>query len=173
MAKTTIPVVFVLERIASYNLSRLATARVNFIDPGKQMFVPTLMMNIKEVKGSRILEEKLMPSMAQCILLYHIEHGRLAGKSVSQFHVSYPNISSALRWLEKKGLCRLNGTKTKSLAFEEEMKGLWKEALPLMPSPMERTVYTDQILKIPNWRREYPGRTNDAGRASDTCHSRF
>ena len=151
MAKTAIPVVFVLERIASYNLSRLATARVNFIVPGKQIFVPTLMMNMKEVKDGRVLEEEIMPGMAQCILLYHIEQGGLAGKSTSelaeQFHVSYPNISRALRWLEKKGLCRLNGTKTKSLAFEEDMKSLWEKALPLMPSPVERIVYTDVYLE--------------------------
>ena len=151
MAKTTSPVVFVLERIASYNLSRLATARVNFIVPGKQIFVPTLMMNMKEIKDGRVLEEELMPGMAQCILLYHIEHGGLTGKSASelaeQFHVSYPNISRALRWLEKKGLCQLNGAKTKSLAFDEDIRDLWEKALPLMPSPVERKVYTDQYIE--------------------------
>ena len=151
MAKTATPVVFVLERIASYNLSRLATARVNFIVPGKQIFVPTLMMNMKEVKDGRVLEEEIMPGMAQCILLYHIEHGGLTGKNASelaeQFHVSYPNMSRALRWLEKKGLCLLNGTKTKSLVFDEDLKVLWEKALPLMPSPVERKVYTDQYLE--------------------------
>lgn len=151
MAKTAMPVVFVLERIASYNLLRLATARVNFIVPGKQIFVPTLMMNMKKVKDGIVLEEEFMPAMAQCILIYHIEHGGLTGKSAcelaEQFHVSYPNISRALRWLEKKGLCLLNGTKSKSLAFDEDCRGLWEKALPLMPSPVERIVYTDQYLE--------------------------
>ncbi len=151
MAQMHIPAVFVLERIASYNLSRLGAARVNFMVPGKQIFLPSLMMNMKEVKNGRILEEEIMPGIAQCILIYHLEQGGLTGKGCGElaerFQVSYPNMSRALRWLEKKGLCILSGTRTKSLKLENDRKVLWEKALPMMPSPVERVLYSDRYIE--------------------------
>lgn len=147
-AKTGSHTIFILERIASYNISRLAAAKVNFIVPNKQIYIPSLMMNMKEVKSELVLEDEVMPSMAQCILLYHLEKCDLTGKTAKEladmFKVSYPNTSRAMRWLEKKGLCRLEGVKTKELILDSDRKTLWREALPLMPSPIERVAYTSE-----------------------------
>ena len=65
--------VFAMENVASYHISRMVNARVNFIIPNKLIYVPALLINLKEVKDGRKLEDEMMPGTAQCVLLYHLQ----------------------------------------------------------------------------------------------------
>lgn len=44
------PVILVAENIASYNIGRLVAQRSNFIVPKKQMFIPSLLIDLKKSK---------------------------------------------------------------------------------------------------------------------------
>ena len=63
-------VVFVLDEIESYNITRLTRARVNFIVPNKIIFIPSLMMVLREVKKTNKILTNTIPPVAQLLLLY-------------------------------------------------------------------------------------------------------
>lgn len=142
--------VFVMDSIASYRISRMIEARVNFIIPDKLLYVPSLMLNLKEVKDGRNLDDEMMPGMAQCVLLYHLQREDLNGWTTrnlaEKFCTSYASMNRALRWLKLKELVNFDGIKEKALVVPEKRKYLWEKALPLMVSPVERMLYTDEDL---------------------------
>jgi hypothetical protein len=47
--KIGIPVVYVFDKIISYNIKRLIQKGINFIIPNKQLFIPTLMMDLRKM----------------------------------------------------------------------------------------------------------------------------
>ena len=140
-------VVFALDEIESYNLTRLTRARVNFIVPNKIIFIPSLMMVLKEVRKSNKTLPDTMPPVAQLILLYHIQVKNLSGMTTAELanivSMAYPTINVALRWLERNDFIDLMGRKQKYVKFVADGKELWKKALPLMTSPIECTIYAD------------------------------
>lgn len=143
--------VFALKKVASYNISRMIDARVNFIIPDKLIFVPSLLVNLKEMKDGRELENEMMPGIAQCVLLYHLQRESLNGFTTRQladkFRTSYASMNRALRWLSIKGIVELVGGKEKVLMITANRKELWEKSMPLMLSPAERTLYTDEKLE--------------------------
>lgn len=140
--------VFAMENVASYHVSRMIDARINFIIPDKMIYIPSLLVNLKEMKDGRKLEEEVMPSMAQCILLYHLQRESLNGWTTRQlagkFRTSYASMNRALRWLNVKDLVGLEGKKEKTLFIKYKGKELWKKVSPLMLSPVDRVLYTDE-----------------------------
>lgn len=140
-------VVFVLSSVASYNLTRMTEARVNFIVPNKEMFIPSLLIELQKPAVNVVVEKETMPPIAQCMVIFHLLREPLDGKSPAElakrFDVSYPNMSRALRWLESKGIIEQVGAKQKLIRFTCSGKELWDKALPLMESPIERFAYTD------------------------------
>lgn len=142
--------VFAIENVASYHVSRMVNAGVNFIIPEKVIYVPSMLINLREVKDVRKLDDEVMPGIAQCLLLYHLQRGNLNGwtaKNLAEkFDVSYASMNRALRWLNIKCLVEFETGKEKTLKMIDNGKALWEKALPFMLSPVERTLYTDELL---------------------------
>ena len=143
--------VFAMENVASYHVSRMIEARINFIIPDKMIYIPSLLVNLKEMKDGRVLAEEVMPGMAQCVLLYHLQRESLNGCTTKQlagkFRTSYASMNRALRWLNVKGVVELNGIKEKALVITDKGEKLWEKVSPLMLSPVERVLYTDERLE--------------------------
>ena len=144
------PVVFVLDRIESYNLTRLTRARVNIVVPGKVIFIPRLMMVLRDIKSTTKEMPEKMPPVAQLLVLYNIQVGRFDGINTARIAevtgMAYPTINLALKWLSKNGFVALVGGKEKQVSFTLQGKELWEKALPLMSSPIERIVYSDAAI---------------------------
>lgn len=144
-------VVFVLDEIESYNITRLTRARVNFIVPNKIIFIPSLMMVLREVKKTNKILTNTIPPVAQLLLLYHIQVRNLNGLNTAELAdiiaMAYPTVNVALRWLENNGLIKLMGGKQKSVNFIAGGKELWEKALPLMTSPIELIMYANMRPK--------------------------
>lgn len=142
-------IVFVLSSIAPYNMTRLITARVNFIVPEKLIFIPSLLLELKTPVISKSLEDESMPPFAQCMILYQLQCGNLnamtAYELADKFAVSYPGVSRALRWMETHGIIRQIGTKQKTMEFCNNGKELWDKTEPMMTSPVEKIMYSDNI----------------------------
>lgn len=141
------PVVFALESVPSYNLSRLTRARVNFIVTGKLIFIPSLLIVLREQKNSSKVMPDKMPPVAQMLVLYHIEKSSINGLSTSEIAelvgLAYPTISVALRWLEANHIIAHVGGKQKCVQITYSRKELWRKSLPLMSSPIERILFSD------------------------------
>lgn len=141
------PVVFALESVASYNISRLTRAKVNFIVPGKLVFIPSLLIVLSELKNSAKVMSQKMPPVAQMLVLYHIEKRTIDGLNTSEIAeltgLAYPTINVALRWLKFNNIIALVGGKQKHVQIALSNIELWNKSLPLMSSPIERIIFTD------------------------------
>lgn len=153
--KTALPVVFVFKQVVSYNLKRYVQKGINFIVPMKQLFIPSLLIDIQKVSDASKKEEKTVSPLAQFILLYHLQKevlGELTMKELSEkLSLSYLNISRAVGSLKTFGLCELIGGKEKQIQFKSDKKELWAEALPALQNPINKTVYTDEPLSDRNY----------------------
>jgi len=143
-------VAFVFSSMASYNVHRLIQKRVNFIIPGKQMFLPDLFLDLGRNSES-VPESEEIPATAQLLVLYHLQKGDLGGKHGNELaeilHTSPAGITRAIKWLCAHGLAAFTGGKYKTLQFQHEGKALWDNALPLLVSPVIRTVFTDETFE--------------------------
>lgn len=145
------PVVFAIEKIASYNISRLIKGNVNFIVPNKIVFIPDIMFVLRERKTEIKKVSEEMPPVAQLIVLYNIHVSSLSGKSILEIaeyvQMAYPTVNVALHWLANNNIIDLNGAKQKEVKFLYEGKDLWEKSLPLMTSPIERIIYSDIMVE--------------------------
>lgn len=140
-------IIFVLDSVESYNITRLTRARVNFVVPGKLIFIPSLMMVLRDIKNTKKEMPEMMTPVAQMLVLLHLQLKKLDGMNTAEIAeltvMSYPTINVALKWLVNKGFVELVGGKEKQVQFALSGKDLWEDALPLMSSPVERVVFTD------------------------------
>lgn len=136
------PCIIVLEDIPSYNIKRLIDQRVNFIIIGKQMFVPSLMLDLRKMPTKDKDIKDQIPPLAQCMILYVLQIGYLT-ETISEltelFGVSYSTANRAVRWLQSKDFI-FTGRTNKNIQFLFLGHELWDKALPYLTSPIEKTI---------------------------------
>lgn len=153
-----VQVILVLLDVDAVTRSRLVEQKVNFICPGKQMFIPYLFLDLREQfeeKGRETESQTLLPS-AQLILLHHLYD--LAKESVGSitsfkelaFELEYSPmaITKAAAELERYELCTIGGTKEKTLLFAGDKKTFWEKCKPFLSSPVQKTVYVDLLPEM-------------------------
>ncbi len=144
------PVILVLKGMESYNRNRLIQKKVNFILENKQIFLPDLLVDLKDyLKPERERQEYLAPA-AQYLLLFHLQKDNLNGFTYKQLQevlpYNYLTITRAVEDLTSRGLSNTEGGKEKHLIFREGRKELWTMALPFLTSPVKKTVYINEEL---------------------------
>lgn len=144
-------VVIVLGQVASYNVQRLVAQRLNFIVPQKQMFLPSLLVDLKKTKAVGEDIDTSIPPIAQCVLLYHFQIESLDHRSIQcvadLFNTSYATANRAVRWLYSKELIGLTNGREKRLIFNADKKALWEMAVRYLSNPIEKTVHTDTTIE--------------------------
>jgi len=147
-------VALLAENLPYLHRKRLIEKGINFIVPGKQMFLPDFLIDLREGnQNSRFKKktEKLLPS-AQFVLLYHIlqrnENKQLAADSFTQLALKFGYtrmaISKAIDNLVYNELCTVEGTKEKYIRFINDRVKLWQRALPLCVNPVFKKIYVDE-----------------------------
>ena len=150
-------VVLVLDKIASYNRTRLINKRVNFIVPGKQLFLPEMLIDLREGYFSNITtikKQNLLPS-AQVIVLFHILNSnknwdidKKPFKEIAKkLNYSAMAISKAVNNLKELNLITTRGEKEKYIQFNYDKSELWNtiEEKGFGISPVFKQVYVDKI----------------------------
>ena len=149
--KTGLLVVYVFDKVVSYNIKRLIQRGVNFIIPNKQLFIPALMMDLRKMPATIPTKSELLTSNAQLILLYHLQKETLNGFTTQQlsdkFAQNYRTMSRAVKNLEELGLCNLVGGKEKQIQFTAKGKELWLKAQSFFQNPVVRVLFTDELLE--------------------------
>lgn len=145
--KTGLHCVFVVDQLSSYNQSRLIKQGVNFILPGKLMFMPELLIDIRPIRN-RFNQDSKMPITAQVIMLYHLERQPIRQAAIADIAkksgVSYATCNKALTWLRGHELAtETKAGKRKLISIDKDKRAVWEKALPFMYSPVERILYTD------------------------------
>lgn len=148
-------VVLVLEELPAYNRKRLIEKGINFIVPGKQLFLPDLFMDLSErfnTRGIKKKEETLLPS-AQFLLIYHIIHRYEKWKLedhpfkeiAEKLGYTPMAITNAINNLKYHEIVDVIGEREKRIKFRLERGELWRdtEQRKLWTNPIWKRVYTD------------------------------
>lgn len=150
-------VVLLLPIITAIQRRRLIDKRVNFIVPGLQLFLPSLLLDMKEDFNRSTFHrhrDTLLPS-AQFLLIYHLIFST-ARNSLAEYSFKLVAdmtgytpmaITKAAKDLARFNLIDILGTKEKLISFKLEKKQLWDQAMKmnLLRSPVLKRVYIDTI----------------------------
>lgn len=141
-------VVLVIEDSSPLLIHRLVGRKVNFIIPGKRMFMPFVLIDL----GGRVEHkaEGSIPPAAQLLLLYHLQINSLSGKDAAEVSkiLSYPylTISRAFKWLgDNLSLVRKEGRKM-LLSFPEH-KELLSKSKSFLRNPVLKRIITEEPLE--------------------------
>jgi len=152
-------VVVVLENVQAYNRKRLIEKGINFIVPGKQLYLPDLLIDLREsfVHPKRQQKKETLLPSAQFLLIYHIIHRNLPWKleehpfkAIAQKLGYTPMaISNAIDNLKYHQLVEVEGEKEKFIRFQHERNELWNTAMEqgLLVNPIIKTIFVDEKPK--------------------------
>ena len=133
--------------VEAYQRQRLIDKRVSFVMPGKQIFFPDLMISLQEY-GLRKIEDEMPDEMypaAQYILLYHLLVKPVVGlnfANIAKELCLYPMaVTRAAYYLHNIKICKIEGTKDKTLKFNKAGKELWLMAESRMVSPVKKGLF--------------------------------
>ena len=134
-------------KLPSYVRNRLVKQRIPFIVPGTQMFLPMLMIDLREqfAKSNNQMRSTLS-AVSQLMVIYQILKGSLdetpLGQIATRLGYSAMAMSKAQDELQRAGLCEVIRTwRTVSLHFTARGKALWRQAEPLLTTPVKRRLW--------------------------------
>lgn len=138
-------VVLVIANVPSYIRNRLVQRHVPFIVPGTQMFLPMLMIDLREQYPTRGRRPKdLLSPVAQVIVIYHLVCQPLTnlplGQIAQTLHYSAMAVSKAQEELQQTGICEVERSgKALFLRFSGSRADVWHHSERSLSTPVKRT----------------------------------
>lgn len=150
-------VVVVLENVQAYNRKRLIEKKINFIVPGKQMYLPDFLIDLREsYHWNEPKKRTLLPS-AQFLLIYELLSDGLNWKLEEQsfkdiaqkFGYTPMTITKAIDNLKNQELIEVFGEKKKFIRFKFHKNALWEKVKKegLFVNPVFKTIFVDEKPK--------------------------
>lgn len=136
-------VVLVLPTLPPYFRNRLVHQCVPFIVPGNQMFLPMLMIDLREHSPRRTRTETALSPVAQVVLIFHLLRQPITEMSLrevaARLGYSAVTIGKAQDELVAAKLGRLRSVRRAlHLQFNYSGRELWHHAEPLLSSPVRK-----------------------------------
>jgi hypothetical protein len=137
-------VVFATSALSAHNRARLIAQAVSFVVPGNQLYIPELAMNLREhFRATKVRHQEGLSPAAQVVLFHHLLHHKAHSEIPSiladRLHYSAMSIGRAFDDLATKGLAIAQKRgRERYLHFLEEPRDLFKNAIPLLKSPVRR-----------------------------------
>ncbi|MCF8230878.1 MAG: hypothetical protein K9J27_01720 [Bacteroidales bacterium] len=152
------PVILILDEIETYKRKRLIEKRVNFIITNKQLFLPSLLVDLKEYLSEPDTKGRLRP-VAQLLVLYHILKEELNDMTfidlAKKFNYSYISISRAADNLKRHQVCDIRGRKNKKFFFGNNNNELWEKALPYFKYPILKKAFIESSIPVNTYYKSY------------------
>lgn len=148
-------VVYVRERINSYNRKRLVEHKVPFIVPGTQMYLPMVGVDFRErFRALLATQEKFSPSTQVLLVALLLQSSkslpRTAGELAKVFGYSPMTMTRAFNELDAAGLGLVISEKgRRNLAVVSDARTLWTATLPFLSSPVAQTFFSSEANA--NW----------------------
>ena len=139
-------VALVLPHLARSQRTRLIAAGIPFIVPGRQMFIPTVLIDLREqfprARGGRPTR---LSAAAQLVVLRQLLRRDVEGKSLVELARAYGYTAMTLTNVREEllgaELCAEHDDgRAKPLLFAARGRELWQKALPLLRTPVKRTL---------------------------------
>jgi len=138
-------VALVIPKMPAYVRNRLVREGIPFIVPGAQMFLPMLLIDLRErfSKAESRIQDKLSP-VSQLVVVYQILRDPVGqiplGQLGEKLAYSPQAMSHAQEELQIANLCEVRRAgKMVFLDFTLRGKALWERAEPTMSSPVRRS----------------------------------
>ncbi|MBK9048433.1 MAG: hypothetical protein IPL74_17705 [Bacteroidetes bacterium] len=136
-----LPCIMVSDSLEAYVRQRLIEKKIPFIVPGKQMYLPHLMIELREFGTRPQPQPTTIAPATQMLFLYHLQKESLEGMNfkglADKFHLDGMTITRAAQYFNNTGLAKIEGTKDKYLRFYDSKQSLWEKALPYLISPVK------------------------------------
>ena len=143
-------VVFVFDRITSFQRDSLISHKINFIVPEKQIYIPFLGVHLRNQFQNKklISSEKMMPA-TQCLflyLLYNSNHkGIIKSQAADALHLTRTSITRASDQLANMSLISQQSNGKEVLMFPEAFdKSLYENAKPYLINPVQKSMIIKQ-----------------------------
>ena len=151
-------VVLCMNEITSFNRKRLIEKGINFIIPGKQLFLPELLIDLREsfnFPRTKKDDEKLQPA-AQLLTLHfildkndkqNIENLSFKELAIKFGYSSANSITNAVENLKYHEVIDVMGEKEKHIRFRGKKAEIWRELekRKLWANPVLKKVYVDEL----------------------------
>ncbi len=148
LRSTDCPVVLVITDPSALETHRLIARGLDFVVPGKRMFMPSLFVDLGGQVSHRA--EGKMPAAAQLVVLYHLQKENLNGKSAKEISlrlaIPYLNASRALKWIGDN-VFSLRKEGRKVLLSLPEYKETLEAFKPHFQNPVLKTIHTEESLE--------------------------
>jgi hypothetical protein len=137
-------VILVLSKVASYIRNRMVRQQIPFIVPGTQMFLPMLMIDLRERSLKARTEYGKLTPVSQLIIIYNLVRENISemplAQIASRLNYSPMAISQAQGELQNSELCDVvKSGRTRSIQFKWQGRALWDHAQPLLSTPLRGT----------------------------------
>lgn len=147
------PVVFVLPFLEAYNRKRLIRRQVAFIVPGKQLFVPQLLIDLRDFRQTVLFKKEKLSPAAQCLFLYHLLKENIEAfplKEVAKkLGYTQATVTRAVQVLVDKAIAtKIAKNKEVRIVFGRDKKELWQNALPLLQNPVQKVYFLERLPQI-------------------------
>lgn len=152
---TSLPVVAVIDSLEAIIRKRLIEKKIAFIVPGKQIYIPEFIIDLKEYTTKRPKEKKTLTPLAQQLLLLFIldKENRLAiehlifKKLAELLETNQMAVTRAVENLKNLNLLEIQGSKEKRIHFVDEKLKLWNNAKDedLLINPVMNKIYVDEL----------------------------
>ena len=146
--------VLILERMDSHQRQSMIKDRINFIVPGKQIYLPAIGIWLSERGlGQPAIKNDMLAPLATAVIVYVLARNITDEMTVSELAermgYSVKSISLAAAELNRHELIsiRQEGRK-KYLRFMSPLKMLWKKAYSLAPNLVEKRMFGNDIMKV-------------------------
>jgi hypothetical protein len=152
------PVAIIREQLPSWERGRYVAAGIAFVVPGEQLFLPMLLLDLREVKRRAVAEvthSNHLTWAAQAVALRHLLEGAVEDAALQElaerFGYSRMTLTKVQRELQAHGLCRVESLgRTKRLVFELDHRTLWEKLLTVARSPVrERLLLSRCDAELP------------------------
>jgi len=146
-----IPALFCLNELQPFERKRLIERRISFYLTGKQLYVPSLMMDLNEFRSRPPKTVEKFSPATQFMLLYHLQKCSLDGSTLSQVRTmiadaySLMTIGRSVEELQTAQLCGVESRRSKTIRFRMERKELWEASLPYLEIPVAETLYCPEL----------------------------
>jgi hypothetical protein len=145
------PVLYVTEKLASYERRRLVAQRVPFLVPGNQLYLPDLGVDLREYfrHSARATTDTTLSPATQALLIAHWlrmpwRDEWLPAHDVATLGYTPMTLTRCVRELTTAGVATLSPRgRQRALILDRDPRALWERVKPLLRSPVKRTVWVD------------------------------
>ena len=152
-----LPVIAIFPELEAYNRKRLIERHIAFVVPGKQLYIPEFLVDLKEYGGIAKKEHARLTPMGQLLFLFHIldktENRKIENKTFKELApmlgTNPMGITRAVENLKQHELIEVTGDKEKFIHFTTDKQQIWHlaEEKDILINPVLRKVYVDEKPK--------------------------